>query len=71
MKNYKKQTQKSVSSFEWQWVEKKVRDSRKNFYRRLFRDIGIYTSYFDRVGYFDLETCLGYKCHLKKLFPLN
>ena len=35
MKSYKKQTQKSVSSFEWQWVEKKVRDSRKNFYRRL------------------------------------
>ena len=54
MKSYKQQTQKSVSSFEWQWVEKKVKDSRKNFYRRLFRDIGIYTSYFDNkvVGYF-------------------
>mgnify|MGYP001220396138 FL=1 len=50
----KKQTQDSVESFEWQWIKKKVRDSRKNFYRRLFRDVGIFANYFDNkvVGYF-------------------
>ena len=54
MNNGKTQTQNSVQSFEWQWVKRTVRDSRKNFYRRLFRDVGIYRSYFDNkvVGYF-------------------
>ena len=48
------QSQKSVESFEWQWVSKKVKDSRKNFFRRLFRDLGFFSSYFDNkvVGYF-------------------
>ena len=46
----KKQTQDSVESFEWQWIKKKVRDSRKNFYRRLFRDVGIFANYFDNGG---------------------
>ena len=38
---------------------KKVKDSRNNFYRRLFRDIGIYTNYFDNkvVGYFGPNLC--------------
>ena len=49
-----KQSQKSVESFGWQWVDKTVKDSRKNFYRRLFRDLGIFSNYFDNkvVGYF-------------------
>ena len=54
MKIDKEQTQNSVESFEWQWVKRKVKDSKKNFYRRLFRDIGIYSNYFDGkvIGYF-------------------
>ena len=54
MKITEEQSQKSVESFEWQWISKTVKDSRRNFYRRLFRDIGIFSNYFDNkvVGYF-------------------
>ena len=54
MKTTEQQSQKSVESFGWQWVSKTVKDSKKNFYRRLFRDVGIYSNYFDNkeVGYF-------------------
>ena len=47
MKTTEQQSQKSVESFGWQWVSKTVKDSKKNFYRRLFRDVGIYSNYFD------------------------
>jgi len=54
MKTSDQQSQKSVESFGWQWVSKTVKDTRKNFYRRLFRDVGIFSNYFDDkiVGYF-------------------
>jgi SAM-dependent methyltransferase len=41
------QTQKSVSSFEWQWTKKQVIDSSRTFHRRLFKDCGIWTDYLD------------------------
>ena len=31
MKTSDQQSQKSVESFEWQWISKTVKDSRKNF----------------------------------------
>lgn len=48
------QSQGSVESFEWQWTEKTVQDSLRNFHRRLFLDYGIFADHFTgkTVAYF-------------------
>ena len=48
------QAQDSVESFAWQWTQRTVRDSLRNFHRRLFLDLGITADHFlgKTVAYF-------------------
>jgi SAM-dependent methyltransferase len=56
------QTQQSVDSFGWQWTQQQVIDSTRTFHRRLFKDMGIWTDYFD--GKVVADVCSGGGRHI-------
>ncbi|HED13235.1 MAG TPA: class I SAM-dependent methyltransferase [Gammaproteobacteria bacterium] len=56
------QTQKSVDSFSWQWTRQSVIDSPKTFYRRLFKECGIFHDYLD--GKVVADVCSGNGRHV-------
>jgi hypothetical protein len=51
------QKQQSVASFGWQWTQQQAIDSSRTFYRRLFKDMGIWSDHFD--GKVVADVCSG------------